>query len=101
METKGTPLRIRRLADVPSKEGVYHLRDALKGLRIGLVHDRAHAEQILCAVNSHAQLIEALERIANDTILDRQDIEYYKQLHLIHKDWAKAALAAVEPNRAA
>jgi len=42
--------------------------------------------------NSHDSLVEAFERIAKDTILDKQSIEYYKRLHLIHKDWARAAL---------
>lgn len=47
-------------------------------------------------VNHFDAMKEALERIAKDTILDRQDIEYYKRLHLIHKDWTRGVLKAIE-----
>lgn len=46
--------------------------------------------------SDNSEAMAALEKIARDIILDRQDIEYYKRLLLIHKDWVRATLAKVK-----
>lgn len=45
-------------------------------------------------MTTEQKLREALQRIKDDTILDRQDANYYKRIMLVHISWCEEALSA-------
>lgn len=42
-----------------------------------------------------ARCIEAMQRVVSDTVLDRQDADYYKRIILVHVEWLREILAAL------
>jgi hypothetical protein len=64
-----------------------------------VIADEARQEQIYRVEKAKSQvkvLVEALERIKSDTILDKQDAEYYKRIIKVHVIWIEEVLASIK-----
>ena len=67
--------------------------DAIKRERDELKHERIQSDAVFFSkVAENERLVEALKQIRDDTILDRQDTNYYKRIILVHINWCKEAL---------
>ena len=62
-EHTALPLRI-----VPTESGIHHILDA-KGNTLASVMGEANARFIVTACNCHAEMLEALKKLVNATIL--------------------------------
>lgn len=87
-------LRLRQNTKYPSAEGVYHLRDDFQGHRIGVIYNRDHAQLIVTAVNSHAELVKALEKLIDgyDKIMLEEEHRFCDDRLVIEFDACRAAL---------
>ena len=42
-----------------------------------------------------ARCVEAMQRVVSDTVLDRQDADYYKRIILVHVEWLRETIASL------